>query len=201
MLTNIYRKSCYSNQSINQDHAIAMWLYPLIKSKYMNKINVKYAVGLLLIGVLIGGYAFKTNFMLVNDHAITTEKETMKETTLEIPKNVAKPTVQLEVIKDAIKGYNIHVETTNFVFTPEKVNQKDIIGEGHAHLYVDGTKITRLYGNWYYLGAIAEGKHKVSVSLNGNSHAQYMVNGVKIEDVVEVTVDRAISGTPAAHQD
>ncbi len=167
----------------------------------MKKVNVRYAVGLVLIGVLIGGYAFKNNFMLVNDHVITSDKEAMKEATLEIPKNIAKPSVKLEVIKDAVKGYNIHVTTLNFVFTPEKVNQKDIIGEGHAHLYVDGTKITRLYGNWYYLGAIAEGTHKVSVSLNGNSHAQYTVNGAKIEDVVEVTVDRALSGTPAAHQD
>lgn len=35
-----------------------------------------------------------------------------------------------------------------------------------AHLSVDGTKITRLYGNWYYLESLPAGRHEITVSLN-----------------------------------
>lgn len=166
----------------------------------MKTVSPKYFVGLLVVGILLGGVLFKNNFMLINDHVFTSSKDTMKEAELVVPANHAIPTVKLQVLKDSMKGFNIHVTTENFKFTPENVNQKDVVGEGHAHLYVDGVKITRLYGNWYYLGSVAEGTHKVSVSLNGNSHAQYMVKGAKIEDSVDIIVD-TISGTPPAHQD
>ena len=38
------------------------------------------------------------------------------------------------------------------------------------HLYIDGEKITRLYGNWWHVAALTEGTHElmVEISANGN---------------------------------
>lgn len=54
----------------------------------------------------------------------------------------------------------------------------------YAHLYVDGTKITRLYGNWYYLESLPAGRHEITVSLNTNNHETLIYNGQPIEATV-----------------
>ena len=90
------------------------------------------------------------------------------------------PEIKIELVKDKISGWNLWVKTQNFTFTPEKINQKPIQNEGHAHIYVDGEKLTRLYGHNYHLSEFAPGKHEVSVSLNGNDHSNFAVNGQPI---------------------
>ena len=49
-------------------------------------------------------------------------------------------------------------------------------GEGHAHLYLDGQKIARVYGEWYHLPKL-EGDHELRVTLNTNDHQDYAVKG------------------------
>ena len=96
--------------------------------------------------------------------------------------------VSLHVEPDAVSGLNIHLTTTGFTFTPEDVNSDDEPGTGHAHLYVDGVKITRLYGPSYHLTGVEPGEREIRVALNTNSHADY-VQGARLVDVVQtVTV-------------
>ncbi len=64
---------------------------------------------------------------------------------MEVPQGQAVPTVDVVVRKDIKKGWNLEAQVTNFKFAPEKVNQAAEVGEGHAHLFVNGKKITRLY--------------------------------------------------------
>ncbi|MDZ7673887.1 MAG: hypothetical protein U5K30_02290 [Acidimicrobiales bacterium] len=101
------------------------------------------------------------------------------------------PTVEVEATEDAKAGWNIHVMTTDFTFTPEKVNDAETTsGEGHAHLYVDGTKINRLYGSWYHLGGELEpGEHEVRVELNANDHRPYVADGTPIAATTTITVE------------
>lgn len=102
--------------------------------------------------------------------------------------------VGLEARPDAISGLNIRVTTTGFTFTPEAANGEDVPGEGHAHIYVDGVKITRLYGPDYHLTAVEPGDREIRVSLNTNSHADY-VRGARVVDAVQtVTVPGGGSG-------
>ncbi len=98
-----------------------------------------------------------------------------------------KPKVELTVTKDAASGWNIHAKTTNFRFAPEHVNNQHITGEGHAHLYVDGKKITRLYSEWFHLGNLSQGSHLIKVSLNANDHSALVLNGKTVSSEVEVT--------------
>lgn len=70
----------------------------------------------------------------------------------------------------------------------ENINKAAKPGEGHAHLQVNGKKITRLYSSWYYLENLQPGKNAIAISLNANSHETLAHNGKMIQDteIVEV---------------
>lgn len=91
--------------------------------------------------------------------------------------------VRLQVQKDSKSGWNLHVITERFRFAPERAGQQARPQEGHAHLYLDGTKIARLYGPWYHLApsAVPRGEHTLTVSLTANDHTAWAVNGKPIQ--------------------
>ncbi|MGH1427928.1 MAG: hypothetical protein ACRBEE_08310 [Arenicella sp.] len=105
---------------------------------------------------------------------------------LDISSWVKKPSVELVVERDDMAGWNVHVKAKNFRFSPERVNEILTEGEGHAHLFVDGNKVARLYGEWFHLGDLTAGKHEIKVSLNANNHAALVLNGQIISAVYDV---------------
>ncbi len=94
------------------------------------------------------------------------------------------PQVQLVAVKDVTGGFNVHIITSNFRWSPEHVSQAFIPGEGHAHLYLDGVKIGRVYAEWFHVNtaqfARRAGEQLVSVELAGDDHAPYAVAGVPV---------------------
>lgn len=70
---------------------------------------------------------------------------------MEIPDAQPIPSVNLIVHPHPTHGYNLEVQVTHFKFALENVNIADRPGEVRAHLSVNGKKLARLYGNWYYL--------------------------------------------------
>lgn len=108
---------------------------------------------------------------------------------LEIPAGQPVPEVDLIVTKDSMRGWNLEIKTSNFTLTPENVNQGPSFSEGHAHLFINGQKVTRLYGNWYYLGNLEPGTNEIIVTLNANNHDDLVHEGEMISDteIVEVT--------------
>lgn len=156
----------------------------------------KEFIGVMVISLLLGlggGYAIGTGTS--DNHVITmnsnkshnhNDENMQKHSLFEVPSDQA-PTVQLEVVEDAKSGYNVRIVTSNFTFTPEKVNTQNVIGEGHAHLYVDGEKISRLYANNFHYDVSFEGKKTFRVTLNANDHSEYAVNGQKIEATFDMT--------------
>jgi hypothetical protein len=105
-----------------------------------------------------------------------------------IPPGQPIPTVNLIVLPDAEKGWNLDVQVTNFRFVPESVNVDSKTTEGHAHLYVNGEKVTRLYGNWYYLSELPSGRNEITVTLNTNQHEDLMHDGQRIKATAIVEV-------------
>jgi uncharacterized Zn-binding protein involved in type VI secretion len=110
-----------------------------------------------------------------------------------IPTGQAVPTVTLNAQPDAKSGWNLNVGVTNFKFAPERVNQTSTTTEGHAHLYVNGKKVARLYGNWYHLESLPLGKNTVIVTLNTNKHEDLIYQGKPIQASTEITVSPARS--------
>lgn len=108
-------------------------------------------------------------------------EESHKHKTLEIPVGQPVPSVNLIVHPDAMRGWNLEVKVSNFKFAPEKVNQESKATEGHAHLYINGKKLTRLYGSWYYLSSLEPGSNKITVTLNTNGHEDLVNKGKPIE--------------------
>ena len=93
--------------------------------------------------------------------------------------------VTLIVKKDMMSGYNVQIRTLNFKWAPEHASMAHIAGEGHAHIYVDGVKIGRVYGQWFHLNTaslnLTSGDHTILVNLNGNDHRPYVIKGVAVE--------------------
>lgn len=109
-----------------------------------------------------------------------------------VPEGVAAPSVMIHAMKDANGGWNLHLMTSNFTFAPENAGVSDVMGEGHAHLYVNGVKVARVYGNWFHLN-VGKGINRVRVSLNTNLHKDYAVNGVVIQNEIELDESRESS--------
>lgn len=105
------------------------------------------------------------------------------------------PTISLDVKKDPTGGFNVHVITTNFHWTPERASATHIEGQGHAHVYLADQKIIRLYNSWFHLNtfqfATTSGEQLLRVELVGNDHAPITVNsdGISSELLVDVPAD------------
>ena len=132
--------------------------------------------------------------LLVGKHmsADTVKKDAhahMHENLVEVPEGAVAPTVDAIIHTDPKGGYNVQILTENFRFAPENASTAHVFGEGHAHIYVDGVKINRVYGEWYHLASLGDaGDHEIHVELSTNDHGTYALNGEPIEDVEVVTV-------------
>jgi hypothetical protein len=98
------------------------------------------------------------------------------------------PLVALDITADPHAGWNVHVKLENFRFTPQNAGSTDVSGEGHAHLYVNGKKIARLYAGWYHLAELPVGNAEVLVTLNTNDHRLLAINGTPIGVTRTMTV-------------
>ena len=105
------------------------------------------------------------------------------------------PTALLELKKDPTGGFNVQVKTTNFTWRPEMASMKHVPGEGHAHVFLDGRKIMRIYNEWFHLNtfqfATRSGEQLLSVEFVGNDHAPYTIQGSPVGDtqIVDVLSD------------
>ncbi len=98
------------------------------------------------------------------------------------------PTVDLTVQADPKSGWNLHIGTGAFRWAPENASTPPVMGEGHAHLYVDGHKQARLYCEWYHLAGLTDGSHEVRVTLSANNHSDYAFSGDVIDDIETIVV-------------
>jgi len=92
-----------------------------------------------------------------------------------LPMGPDAPTLDFVVTRDPDHGWNLHLITMNFRFAPENVGGEFVPGEGHAHLYVDGEQVARIYGSWFHIDKLRHGLVDVTVTLNGNDHSQLSV--------------------------
>jgi len=99
------------------------------------------------------------------------------------------PSLAIRVTPDPMSGHNLYVETEGFAFAPQNASGDNQPGEGHAHVYINGTKIGRLYGPWLHLPDLPKGAVTVEVTLNANDHRPLAVNGTPITAREVLTVE------------
>lgn len=117
----------------------------------------------------------------------------------QVPAGDAPGVRKLEVASDSAGGWNLHLRTQRFQFTPAHAGGKVRAGEGHAHLYIDGEKYTRIYGPWFHLPAhaLSQGRHTLTVTLNANDHSTWGVDGEPVQATSRITA----SGDGHDHHD
>ena len=98
------------------------------------------------------------------------------------------PEISLDIKKDSIDGYNIHLTLNNFKITPENIGKENIDNEGYLHIYVNDIKIGRVYSNWSHVPGrfFNLKKNIIKVTLNTNMNDDYVIDGKPI--VVEIEI-------------
>lgn len=157
----------------------------------MNKKVLENAVFFAL-GVFLGFMLFAPAENIMSEQSAdmsTAQKMNIEEMKphpmIPVDESLPIPAITVEAIKDAMDGYNLHFVLENYVLTPEKVNTEPVNNEGHTHVYVNGVKVARVYGEWFHLssGDLAEGENTVEVTLNANNHGEWLYNGQHVSDV------------------
>lgn len=152
---------------------------------------------LFFVGVSIG-YIFSQTMMnsqakkeMTSSQPTPVTHNTSMHEEIEVSPDLPIPSIQMELAKDSKAGYNLSITTKNFTFTPEKVNTEPVPGEGHAHIYIDGVKIARLYGTAFHIptDSLSKGAHKVEVTLNANDHSDWVHDGEHIEATGTIVVE------------
>ena len=96
-------------------------------------------------------------------------------------KGVDIPEIDGWINQDPTGSWMLKITTKNFTFEPEKLGSTEQkINEGHAHLYINGEKKTRIYGEYFDLGKLKLGIHEIRVTLNTNNHLELMYKGKQI---------------------
>ena len=141
-----------------------------------------------IVAVIIGGLIIFMRFDFSDATHAHSESHSHGELRV-IPVDQAAPTIELRATPDATDGYNLHLDVDGFAFSPERTGEQTDAVEGHAHLYVNGTKIGRVYGNWVHLSAkmLEPGKNLIRITLNDNLHHNWGVGETPIEAVIKLS--------------
>ncbi|MEM7140073.1 MAG: hypothetical protein AAF548_03510 [Actinomycetota bacterium] len=94
----------------------------------------------------------------------------------------------LTVEEDPKSGWNAFVDVAGLTLSPENVNGDHVAGEGHLHIYANGQKLGRLYGDATHIAVLPDGDVEISVVAYTNDHMPYEVDGQPISAAVTVTV-------------
>lgn len=121
---------------------------------------------------------------------------------VDVPEGAPVPSASIVLEADLMDGFNLFVDTANFIFTPESVNREPAANEGHAHLYLNGNKTARLYSAWRHLpgSLFRPGVNRLEVVLNANDHTTWGLGGEPIGDEVLVYA-QTTQGSPIVYGD
>ena len=96
--------------------------------------------------------------------------------------------VEIEVLPEG-DGWRVAVTAMGLRFAPELADGPHVAGTGHGHLYVEGTKVARVFGGEVVIGALPPGTHRIEVVLNTNDHRVYTVDGARIAAWTDIRVE------------
>lgn len=136
--------------------------------------------------------AFAINFHVFGDDPLHSDSKTMES---ETPVSVA-----ITAEPDAQGGVDVQIATEGFQFAPDSVDQPHTPGAGHAHIYVDGVKLGRVFEADYHIDPLSPGQREIRVSLNTNDHSDLVYGGAKVESTVTVTVPDVGQAAEHGHQ-
>jgi hypothetical protein len=107
-----------------------------------------------------------------NDHEAY---EVSKSFEVEVSEEDGAPTLEAEFVQD---GNNVTITwSTSLVISAVNYGADHVVGEGHAHVYVDGEKVAGLKNtDAYTVEGLSAGKHTIELTLQRNDHDSYEVS-------------------------
>lgn len=112
-----------------------------------------------------------------------------------LPDTTPRPALSLVLRRDAMSGFNLELLLQRYHMTPPpdaamsmaammapSVDLETGWAAGHAHLYINGEKIQRLYGRHTHIPGtlFREGMNLVTVSINNHGHLYWTSAGRQI---------------------
>lgn len=111
------------------------------------------------------------------------------------------PALSISIAEDPKSGWNLFADAGDFTFAPENAGGAAAEGEGHMHLYIDGERVTRLYGSWWHISGLEAGDHDVMVEVSNNDHTVYADDGQSVMAMTTLTVTEAQAMLSGGHGD
>lgn len=103
------------------------------------------------------------------------------------------PKIQLSVFRDAMDGVNVQVTVENYLLNAPQsaANLESERLTGHAHVFVNGVKKQRLYGQDIHIPQawLKPGVNQVAISLNSHAHENWTVDGNTIVGSVFIDLE------------
>jgi hypothetical protein len=109
---------------------------------------------------------------------------------VELPEMALMPKLDLSIYPDSMSGFNLHIEYQHFENEPpefadikneKNMSEKNIV-DGHAHLFINGEKVQRVYGRYLHLQAkyFKPGINQVTITLNDHQHNHWSRNNKRV---------------------
>lgn len=115
----------------------------------------------------------------------------------QIPEGLPLPQLELDLITDKMSGFNLHIEYNLFrISSPDLYDQEKDAEEmtvaGHAHLFINGEKVQRVYGRYLHLDAkyFIRGINQITVTLNDHDHSVWSKNNKPVFATFFVNTER-----------
>jgi len=98
------------------------------------------------------------------------------------------PSVNLEIMRDNVDGYNLYIDLKNFNLAPKLVGIENQSNTGYLSLYVNDIKIARVYSQWFHIPQrfFYLKENLVKVTLNTNLNGEFTLDGETIKSVLKV---------------
>jgi hypothetical protein len=154
-------------------------------------VSVKKGLSVVLFGILLvstwadAGHPGDESGEMEMDHG-----------TVSVPAGLSAPELAIDLYPDNMDGYNLKLVVNHFTIIPPlesliKGSAANVV-EGHAHLYVNGKKIQRVYSLFTHLPAklFRTGINAITLSLNDHNHATWTVEKSEIQATLTVNVGR-----------
>ncbi len=147
-------------------------------------------VVIILLGLFVGAHFSKLSYDEHEKlgHSDLKGHKVMDHGSLDLSGDEKIPRIlNLQVLEDPMSGWNIYVEVSNFNFAPEHASQPHRQGQGHAHLYINGNKIGRMYDNWFHIPEFIKDENEIRVTLNSNDHQTFTLGQQAIEKTITIS--------------
>ncbi|MEC7256348.1 MAG: copper chaperone PCu(A)C [Pseudomonadota bacterium] len=103
----------------------------------------------------------------------------------DVPAGETPPRIGVVLSPDG-DDWQVRLDLRDITLSPDTVDMPHQPGQGHAHLYLNGLKLQRMYTPEARIGTLPPGRHIVEVTLNTNDHRAFRVNGETVSAIAMI---------------